>query len=382
MITGRQRGAGSQKALHARNVDAVVTALRAARDLSQADIARVTGLSAGSVSAIVHDLAKAGRIAISPNARRQRINLCAPPGLVAGVDIGRSHVRLLLGDLAGDVVAESMKRLEPGTTMTATIAEIARQLAEVVAAAPPGDVLGACVGVAGPISSTTGAIVAPTLLPEWFDTDIAAAFTASLGLPVIVENDANLGAIAEARVNPPDEDLVYIKVGTGVGGGIVLGGRLRRGASNAAGEIGHMPMEPNGVLCRCGNRGCVETVASVPAIMDALRMRMPPVATIDDVVALALAGDASCARVLAEAGAAIGFAAAIVCTLLNPHHIVVGGSIVAAGDLVLGPLRDALRRNAVPASGNNARVTASAYGDRASAVGALLLAGDAFTPAY
>jgi len=373
-------GTGSQHALRARNVDAVVAVLQAQSDLSQAEIARATGLSAASVSSIVHDLAVAGRITVSAHARRQRVALCAPPGHVVGIDVGRSHLRLLLGDLGDQVLFESMSALTPGGRVADAIAEAARQIASARVASGVDDVLGVCVGVAGPISPVTRQIVAPSLLPEWFGFDIAATFSEALGLPVIVENDANLGALAEARVSPLGEDLVYVKVGTGIGAGIVLNGRLRRGVSNTAGEIGHLSLDPNGAVCRCGNRGCLETMASVPAILSALGVRLLPVNTIEQVIQYALDGDVSCARVLGDAGVALGVAAATLCTVLNPDHIVVGGPVTGAGDLVLGPLRDSMQRRAVPASGNDASVTASVYGDRASAVGALVLARETFAP--
>ncbi|MEN0071796.1 MAG: ROK family protein, partial [Propionicimonas sp.] len=209
--------------------------------------------------------------------------------------------------------------------------------------------------------------------------DVVAAFTEALDLPVIVENDANLAAIAEAR-HAGDEDLVYIKAGTGIGAGVVLDGKLRRGASNSAGEIGHLSLDPNGIVCRCGNRGCLETIASTPAILSALESRMLPEAGIGAVVESALAGDVACVRVLGDAGTAIGMAAATLCTILNPEHIVVGGPITGAGDILLRTLGDAMRRYAVPASGNRARITTSVYGDRASAMGAVMLARETFAP--
>lgn len=371
-------GAGSQRALRQRNVDAVIAALRADSGLSQADIARRTGLSAGSVSSIVHDLRQAGRVTLSES-RRPRVSLATPSGQVVGVDVGRRHLRLALGDLTGGILSESLLTLTPGTAVTTVIDATREWLHEATAAISDPSVRGACVGIPGPVNPGTGEMVAPALLPDWVGVDVVAAFSDALGLPVIVENDANLGAIAEAR-HAGDKDLVYIKAGTGIGAGIVLDGRLRRGASNSAGEIGHLSLDPNGIVCRCGNRGCLETIASTPAILNALESRMLPDAGIDAVVESALAGDVACVRVLGDAGTAIGMAAATLCTVLNPEHIVVGGPITRAGDILLRTLGDAMRRYAVPASGNRARITTSVYGDRASAVGAVLLARETFAP--
>ncbi len=289
-------------------------------------------------------------------------------------------MRVLLGNMAGDIVAERLAQLAPSTPMEDVVATAAHEIDTIVAAHPGVHPLGACAGLAGPLSPSTGQIVLPTLLAEWFGVDAAEVLTQALGMPVILENDANLGAIAEAHVHPSEGDLVYIKAGTGVGAGIILDGRLRRGVSNTAGEIGHVPVDPRGEVCRCGNRGCVETVASVSAIMSAPSVRFLAATSIDEVVDWAIAGDVSCTRVLADAGAALGIAAAIACTVLNPGHIVVGGPIMRAGEIVLGPLRDSLLRHTVPSASDATRVSASVYGDRAPGVGALILASELFAP--
>ena len=378
MASPQPPGAGSQGALRARNVAAVVAALRDGEELSQAEIVRQTGLSAGSVSSIVHDLCAQERITVSTRGRQRRVRLREPEGQVVGVDIGRSHLRLLLGDLAGHTLYESLISLSPGTGVPEAVDRTRQQIDQAVAAVGCPTPVGVCVGVAGPISPASGEILSPGLLPEWFNVDIVEAFHEAIGLPVIVENDANLGALAEAQRVGLAEDLVYIKMGTGIGAGIVLGGRLRRGVSNSAGEIGHLSLDPNGIVCRCGNRGCLETITAVPAILQGLGAWTVPVADIEDVVDHALAGDVSCIRVLGDAGTAIGMAAAIVCNVLNPDHIVIGGPIVRSGDVVLGPLVRSMRRYTVPASGNDARVTASVYGDSATAIGALALAREEF----
>lgn len=371
-------GAGSQRALRQRNVDAVVASLRNHPGLSQADIARRTGLSAGSVNSIVHGLRQAGRVPFSESSR-PRVSLTVGSGIVVGVDIGRRHLRLALGDLNGEILSESLRDLAPGTVTEEVIEATREWLGEATASLPDSRPLGACVGIPGPVNPGTGEMVAPALLPEWVGVDVVAAFSDALNVAVIVENDANLGAIAEAR-QAGAGDLVYIKAGTGIGAGVVLEGKLRRGASNSAGEIGHLSLDPNGIVCRCGNRGCLETIASTPAILNALESRMLPEAGIDAVVESALAGDVACIRVLGDAGSAIGIAAATLCTVLNPEQIVIGGPITQAGDIFLHTLGDAMRRYAVPASGNRARVSTSAYGDWASARGAVLLAREAFAP--
>jgi predicted NBD/HSP70 family sugar kinase len=197
-----------------------------------------------------------------------------------------------------------------------------------------------------------------------------------LGFPVHVDNDANLGALAEALMGAGRDvtDLVYLKVASGIGAGIVINGRIHHGVAGTAGEIGHVLVEPDGHVCRCGNRGCLETLAAAPAVLEQLSRTHGTGLSIGDVLSLAREGDLACQRVVADAGRHIGTAVANLCNLLNPARVVVGGDLAAAGDLLLEPLRESMRRNAISSAAEGVEIVAGVLGERAEVMGALALA--------
>jgi predicted NBD/HSP70 family sugar kinase len=197
-----------------------------------------------------------------------------------------------------------------------------------------------------------------------------------LGLPVTVENDANLGALGEALFGAGRDagELVYLKISSGIGAGIVVGGRIHHGAGGTAGEIGHVLVDEGGLVCRCGNRGCLETVAATPRLIEQLRRTHGSGLTAADMIEQAAQGDPGCRRVIADAGAHIGRAVATLCNLLNPARIVVGGDLSAAADLLLEPLRAAVRRYALPSAADDVDVVAGVLGEQAEVRGALALA--------
>ena len=168
-------------------------------------------------------------------------------------------------------------------------------------------------------------------------------------------------------------DLVYVKVSSGIGAGLILGGRLYRGGGGMAGEIGHVLVEPEGAVCRCGNRGCLETAAATGALLHMLR-RSHGDLSVGEMLALARAGDLGCRRVIADAGRVVGSVAAFVFNLLNPQRLVVGGDLAEAGDLLLDGVRESLRLAALPAAADGADVVAGVLGERAQVLGALALA--------
>jgi predicted NBD/HSP70 family sugar kinase len=212
------------------------------------------------------------------------------------------------------------------------------------------------------------------ILPGWTDVRIAEVMSERLALPVHVDNDANLGALAELHwgAGHGASTFVYLKMATGIGAGLVIGGRLFHGAGGTAGEIGHTTVDEAGPICRCGNRGCLEMVASAPALAELLRPTRGEV-TGERVVELALEGDPGCRRAIADAGSYAGQAVANLCNLFNPERIVVGGSLGAAGEVLLGPLREAVRRRVIPSAVEDVEIVPGVLGDRAELLGAVAL---------
>ena len=190
-----------------------------------------------------------------------------------------------------------------------------------------------------------------------------------------VDNDANLGALAELvwGAAKGSSEVAYIKVATGIGAGLISGGHLNRGVNGIAGEIGHTVVSESGPVCRCGNRGCLETLASASAIANLLSdSRREPITT-RRLLELNEAGDAAAKRLIGDAGQAIGLAVANVCNLLNPECVVVGGDLSAAGDTLLEPMRQTVRRIAIPSAVEKLEIVPGVLGERAELLGALAL---------
>jgi predicted NBD/HSP70 family sugar kinase len=196
-----------------------------------------------------------------------------------------------------------------------------------------------------------------------------------IGLSVHVDNDANLGALAELYwgAGRGADDLVYLKVATGVGAGLVFDGHLYYGAGGTAGEIGHMTTDESGPLCRCGNRGCLETFAGAPAIVELLRSSLGEELSITEIAARADGDDAGCRRAMADAGRHIGHALADVCNLFNPERIVVGGTLGQSCRTLRDAMGDAVRERAIRSAADDVEIVPGVLGERAEVLGAVAL---------
>ncbi len=230
-------------------------------------------------------------------------------------------------------------------------------------------------GLPGPVHRPSGQLGNSTILPGWVDIRAEDAVSEALGHPVEVENDANLGALGEWMwgAGRGADHMAYVKAATGIGAGFIVAGAPYVGAGGTAGEIGHTVVDPGGPICRCGNRGCLETLAGAPAVLGSLRDVHGDDLTLPDAVAFALHGDAGCARAIADAGTAIGTAVATLCNLFNPQRVVVGGDLGAAGELLLGPLRESLARGAIRSAADDVEVVQGELGERAEVLGAVAL---------
>jgi predicted NBD/HSP70 family sugar kinase len=238
------------------------------------------------------------------------------------------------------------------------------------------DVVAVGVGVPGPIDAATGEMGSSSILPGWVGVRAAEVLIDRMGTNVLVDNDANLGAFGEYTWGAARGrgDTAYIKVSTGVGAGLVIGGRIYHGVGGTAGEIGHMTIDEHGQVCRCGNRGCLETYASAPFLLELLRHSHGPDMTFERLLDLAAAGDAGCRRVIADAGRHIGIAVANLCNLLNPGTVVVGGALAQSGDLLVEPIRATVRRHAIQSAAQAVAIVAAELGPRAEVLGALAMA--------
>jgi len=364
----------------------VIDALRERGVASRAELARITGLSRSTVSTIVADLLESGLAGERDGQPEGEAHAGRPPvmvslnssaGLALGIDFGHRHLRVAVSDLSHTVLAETWRELDVDHSAEEGLEAVVEFVDEVLAEArvDRARVIGAGMGLPAPIDRMTGAVQASSILPGWVGVDAAAEASARLGLPVEVENDANLGALAElvwgAAVGK--SEVAYIKASSGIGAGLISGGRLQHGVGGTAGEIGHTVIAEGGPVCRCGNRGCLETLASSRAIAELLSASRAEQISPRRMLELCAAGDAATLRLIGDAGRAIGIAVANLCNLLNPQCVVVGGDLSVAGEALLGPLREAVQRNAIPSAAEDLEIRAGVLGERAELLGALAL---------
>lgn len=372
---------GSQTSLHRANLERVVRAVRMAGSLTQAEIARGTGLSAATVSNIVRELKDGGTVEVTPTSaggrRARSVSLSGDAGIVIGVDFGHTHLRVAVGNLAHQVLAEESEPLDVDASSAQGFGRAEQLVKRLIEATgiSPGKVIGVGLGVPGPIDVESGTLGSTSILPGWTGINPSEELAARLGVPVYVDNDANLGALGELVWGSGRgvKDLAYIKVASGVGAGLVIDGHIYRGPGGTAGEIGHITLDESGPVCRCGNRGCLETFTAARYVLPLLRPSHGPDLTMERVVQLAREGDPGCRRVIGDVGRHIGSGVANLCNLLNPSRVVLGGSLAEAGELVLAPIRDSVSRYAIPSAGRQLSVLPGALGARAEVLGALAL---------
>ncbi len=384
--TTTKTGDGSLAWLRERNRERVIAVLRTLGRTSQADIARTTGLSRTTVSTLVAQLKGSGLVfevdGKAPDTRGGRpgvqLVLQDPSRAVVGIDFGHSHVQVAVADLLHNVLAERMCELDVNHRAKDALDASARMVDEVLgeAGVERASVNCAGIGIPGPVDRVRGTVGSATILPGWLGLRIAAEMEGRLGLHVEIENDANCGALAELTWGAGRDcsNFAYIKAATGIGAGLVIDGRLLRGASGTAGEIGHSTLDEAGLLCYCGNRGCLETVASGPAIIRLVSDGHQETLSLGRVIELATQGDIRCRRAISDAGREIGVAVAGLCNLINPERVIIGGLLSRAGDLLLQPIRDMIRRHAVLAAAECVEVVPAVFVERAELLGSLALA--------
>jgi glucokinase len=304
-----------------------------------------------------------------------------------GVELCAGAARAALVTGEGAVVG----RREAALTSVDLAEQVARLVAELRdASSAPAAAVG--VGVPGLVNPQTGRVVISSDLPAAVREDLRETLGAATGLPVALDNDANAGAMGEyaAGAGRGSRNMFYVTIGTGIGGALILGGRLWRGASGFAGEFGHITIDPEGVECTCGNVGCLETVASAPNIVRRTHERLMRDSTSSlsrlglnknftaaDIAQEARNGDDFAALMMARTGRYIGTAIAAVINLLNTERVVLGGGVMEAGDLILQPVIEEARRRSFQPNFESTQIVAATLGPDAVPIGAALLARDA-----
>lgn len=365
--------------------------------ISRVDIARRMGLSRAAITAIVNDLLATGIIREAESrlghSGRPPIVLEINParGYVVGIDFGATHLNLLAVDISARILEELEVEIDIQSGPEACLEEASLRVHELLKKAQLNfkDVLAIGVGVPGPTFAEEGMVVAPPIMPGWDRYPIRDTLQKLWGLPVSVNNDAELGALGEWAYGAGrgERNLVYIKIGTGIGAGLLMDGKIYHGVTGSAGEIGHLTIDENGPVCACGNHGCLEALAggraialqARQAIQKGLRTQLTNIQPVEkitarDVASAAQRGDLVSQQILTQAGSHIGIALAGLVNMFNPGMVIIGGGVAQTGDILLEPMRQTVQRRSLPAATRVVRITTAMLGRRSSSMGAVIQA--------
>jgi glucokinase-like ROK family protein len=385
------------------NLDALVVVLdeiRLERSGSRAEIARKTGLTRAVVSQRVADLIDRGLVTESGTSPStggrppRRLDFGARRGHLLVADLGATSIDVAATDLNGAVLAH----LAEPTSIAAGPDVILGRVDELFERlrseqALPGDLWGIGLGVPGPVEFRSGRPISPPIMPGWHGLPIRERFAARYGCPVWIDNDVNVLAVGEWRIGVArgHDNVVVIKVGTGVGAGIISDGRLHRGAQGSAGDVGHTQVTDGGAtVCRCGKSGCLEAVAGGSALARdgeaaARQGRSAFLARVlsakgsieaEDVTRAAEHGDGFAAELLQAAGRHVGMMLATVVNFFNPSLILIGGGVAGAGDKFLAAIREVVYARSLPLATRDLVVRRTSLGERGGVIGAGVMVAD------
>jgi predicted NBD/HSP70 family sugar kinase len=358
--------------------------VRTGRARSRAELVALTGAARNTVSGRVDQLIAANLLAEvgrgwSTGGRPPTIlEFNSGAGCVLAVDLGVTSVDVAVTDLSARVLATLGHPIDISDGPGPVLAEVDRLCRAALAEAGlgPDDVRAVGVGVPGPVEFSTGRPSHPPIMPGWHDHPIPDAF-AAYDCPVFVDNDVNVMALGEMGVGGSDQDVLVVKVGTGIGCGVVVEGRVYRGAQGSAGDIGHIHVpvaDGRTVLCRCGNVNCLEALAGGASLLrDALAAGMA-VSTTRDVVELARHGDGPALELVRGTGRTIGTVLAALVNFFNPHRIVVTGGVAQAGLPLLAGIREAVYGRSMPLAARTLDISVSQAPEMSGRVGAALMA--------
>ncbi|MFL1378169.1 MULTISPECIES: ROK family transcriptional regulator [unclassified Nocardiopsis] len=357
--------------------------LRDGRPRTRSELAGATGLARSTVTQRVDALLASGLIgpageAVSTGGRPPTTFSFRPRArVVLAADLGATHARLALTDMAAEVIAEARADLDIALGPERVLDWVVEHGRGLLARADRdvSELLGLGIGLPGPVQHSTGRAVNPPIMPGWDGFDVPGYVGERLAVPVLVDNDVNIMAIGEHHTAwPTASHLMFVKVATGIGCGIVSEGRVYRGAQGAAGDMGHIHV-PSGAdkPCRCGNTGCLEAVASGAALAEALTAEGVPAHGARDVVELARNGSVPALRALRQAGRDIGEVLAASVNMFNPSVIVIGGALALAGDHLLAGVREVIYQRSLPLATEHLNIVSSVAAESAGEIGAAVL---------
>ena len=358
--------------------------LRDGKPRTRAALSTLTGLARSTIALRVDALMELGLIspvddALSTGGRpSSQFALNPKARLVLAADFGASHATLAITDLAGTSLGEKRDPIDIADgpeTVLGWMVESGRELLAKIERDQK-DLIAIGIGLPGPVHHASGRPINPPIMPGWDRFDVPGWVQQHLEVPVLVDNDVNIMALGErAYTWPAVEHLVFVKVATGIGSGVISGGRLQRGAQGIAGDIGHVQIARGAnTPCHCGNRGCLEAMASGPAIAAALRASGVDVENGQQVVALVKRGNIEAIQAIRQAGRDIGEVLTACVSLVNPSVIAIGGSMAQAGEHLIAGVREVVYTRSMPLATEHLTIVQSSAGSNAAVIGASMLA--------
>ena len=358
--------------------------LRDGSPRTRAELAAKTGLARSTIALRVEELMNLGLIGPVEDAQstggRPSSQFALKPSakFVLAADIGATHATIAVTNLSGVIVGETIGTIDiadgPEVVLTWMV-ETGRTLLEQHGVSQT-DVIAIGIGLPGPVEHSSGRPINPPIMPGWDQFDVPGFVNQQLEVPVLVDNDVNIMALGEQSFAwPRTDNLLFVKVATGIGAGVISGGHLLRGAQGVAGDIGHVRISRGeGVACHCGNSGCLEALASGPAIARSLSDAGLDVSNTAAVIDLVKHGNIQAIQAVRQAGRDLGEVLTACVSLMNPSVIAVGGSMAAVGDHLIAGVREIIYTRSMPLATSKLTIVQSAAGVNAAVLGASILA--------
>lgn len=358
--------------------------LRDGRPRTRSELSAATGFARSTITSRIDELVKTGFIApvgdaASTGGRPSALVAFNPTArVVAAADIGATHGTVAIMDLAGNTLTKVTEEIQIAAGpepvlewLTATIDSLAVGLGR-----KKSDVVAVGIGLPGPVEHSSGKPSQPPIMPGWNGFDVPRYVQRSYDVAVLVDNDVNIMALGERAVAWPDSDnIIFVKVATGIGSGIISSGQLQRGADGSAGDVGHIAVgRAAGIACRCGNIGCLEAIAGRPAIAAALRAEGVELRHDSDVVALVQKGNLLASQTVRQAGRDIGEVLNMCVSILNPSLIVIGGSMAEASEQLIAGMREVVYSRSTPLATQHLSIVQARTGADAGVIGAGIMA--------
>ena len=371
-----------------------------ARPVSRAELTVVSGSSRGKISSEVARLIEVGLLvedglAESDGGRRSSLlGIPRSAGLIAAVDIGATSIDVALTTLGSEILAHRDEPTDVRFGPQPVLERVKELISELLEErdASPRDILAVGVGVPGPVEQSSGLLTVPPIMPGWDRFPIRDFFVGEYAAPVFVDNDVNVMAVGEhwGGVGKGVDDMIFVKIGTGIGSGIIIGGRLHRGIQGCAGDLGHVSVDPNGPVCTCGNQGCLEAMAAAPAmVLEAERciregnstvlaevLREQGEITARDIGEAARRSDYCASTVIRRTGRLIGQTLSAIVSMLNPSLVIIGGGVSHIGNALLAEIRSSVYQRSLPLATRNLPVVMSELDGVAGVTGASVMAAE------